>query len=518
MDKRKLKTLTPTQKVDLIQAVEDNEKTRQKTKLQIAKEFEIAPSTLSTILKSKDTILERFAAGDNRKRKREMDYPDVDEAVLRFFKQARAENISVPGPVLQGKAEYFAKELGYEKFHASNGWMEKFKSRHEIVFKKVCGESNAVDDQVCEDWLRKLQLHCTGYQPEDIFNADETALFFKCMPDKTMSFKNENCHGGKQSKERITLLFAANSTGTEKLKILVIGKSKKPQCFRGVKSLPVDYYANQTAWMNTQIFCEWLNKLNKKMKKDKRKILLFIDNCTAHTCFPQLSNIKIQFLPANTTSKLQPLDQGIIRNFKCIYRKEVVCRMLSDMEKKVATKITVLDAIRMATKSWKNVSPTTIANCFKKSGFSVEFNDLQENLVLKLNTQPSSEQWEAINRHLGMQDTISFEEFVDIDLHVPTDAKLTDEEIINSVIETSGEENDVDDDNNEADNVELLVETVSLNQAKKMIEQLKSFFEKCDNTPDAIFDNLINIDNAIDCERIKGARQSKLDEFFTKTF
>ena len=38
----------------------------------------------------------------------------------------------------------------------------------------------------------------------------------------------------------------------------------------------------------------------------------------------ELSNIKLLFFPPNTISKLQPLDQGIIRTFKTYYRKQVV--------------------------------------------------------------------------------------------------------------------------------------------------------------------------------------------------
>lgn len=60
------------------------------------------------------------------------------------------------------------------------------------------------------------------------------------------------------------------------------------------------------------------------MKINRKKILLFIDNCAAHTDLPALANVKVMFLPANITSKLQPLDQGIIHTFKRFYRREVL--------------------------------------------------------------------------------------------------------------------------------------------------------------------------------------------------
>lgn len=56
------------------------------------------------------------------------------------------------------------------------------------------------------------------------------------MPDKTLKFKGENCSGGKLSKDRITIMVAANMSGTEKKKLFVIGKSQKPRCFSSVKS------------------------------------------------------------------------------------------------------------------------------------------------------------------------------------------------------------------------------------------------------------------------------------------
>ncbi|GBP05895.1 hypothetical protein EVAR_79782_1 [Eumeta japonica] len=62
--------------------------------------------------------------------------------------------------------------------------------------------------------------------------------------------------------------------------------------------------------------------------------------------------VKIQYLPANTTSKLRPMDQGIIKNFKSLYRKEVVRNMLDNMEEKKNSTRNLLHAMRMADKAW----------------------------------------------------------------------------------------------------------------------------------------------------------------------
>jgi hypothetical protein len=62
------------------------------------------------------------------------------------------------------------------------------------------------------------------YAPRDIFNVDETGLFYNVLPNKTLCIKGKKCHGEKQSKLRLTVLLFVNSDGTEKLQPLVIGK------------------------------------------------------------------------------------------------------------------------------------------------------------------------------------------------------------------------------------------------------------------------------------------------------
>ena len=68
----------------------------------------------------------------------------------------------------------------------------------------------------------------------------------------------------------------------EKLPLLVIGKSKSPRCFKGVRSLPLEYTANRTAWMTGNIFQDYLTKWNSKLSRAHCTVLLIIDNCAAH--------------------------------------------------------------------------------------------------------------------------------------------------------------------------------------------------------------------------------------------
>src|SRR4051794_25031444 len=132
-------------------------------------------------------------------------------------------------------------------FSGSIGWIESWKRRHGISFYKSCGEAGAVSEEVVTAWLDSVWPGLkAGYADEDIYNADETGLFFKCLPDRTLNRKGRRCTNGKLSKERVTLMLCSNSTGTDKLTPIVIGKSAQPRCFKNVKSssLPVHYYSN----------------------------------------------------------------------------------------------------------------------------------------------------------------------------------------------------------------------------------------------------------------------------------
>ncbi len=162
-------------------------------------------------------------------------------------------------------------------------------------------------------------------------------------------------------------------TGTHKLKPLVINKAWKPHAFTqkrvNINQLPVEYHANKKAWMTSDIFMTWLYKLDRMFGRQKRKIALVIDNCPSHPKV-KLENIKLVFLPPNTTSRTQPMDQGIIQNFKCHYRAHYVKHgLLKAMERGQKPNWNVLDAIYGIQAAWNKVTPATITNCFRHCGF-----------------------------------------------------------------------------------------------------------------------------------------------------
>ena len=106
-------------------------------RLLIAKKYGISPSTLSTFIKNKDQIAEDFAntTSPSRKRARKPAIPEVDEAVLLWFTEARSNDAKLDGIMIRTKAEEFAKMLGKPDFKASDGWLTNWKRRNNITYK-----------------------------------------------------------------------------------------------------------------------------------------------------------------------------------------------------------------------------------------------------------------------------------------------------------------------------------------------------------------------------------------------
>lgn len=86
--------------------------------------------------------------------------------------------------------------------------------------------------------------------------------------------------------------------------------------------------------MTSLLFEEWVKELDKQFYAENRKILLFIDNCTAHPKSVQdkLKAIQLCYFPPNATSVLQPLDLGIIKTLKHYYRYALVKQRIENME------------------------------------------------------------------------------------------------------------------------------------------------------------------------------------------
>ena len=348
----------------------------------LASLFECGKTQIQTILRKQEAIMNDFEANGDGGRKifRSTDNEDINEAVYKWYCLARQRNIPISGPLLQEEALQIAKTIDPEtKFKASNGWLESFKKRHNLKQITISGECGDVQEETVAGWMERLKFLLRGYKPEDVWNTDETGCFYRALPDKSLAEVKKGYRGGKKAKERLTICFFVNAAGGRELPI-VIGRSANPRCFKGLrnKSNPhgLPYYSNSKAWMNTDIMTTTITKLNAKMKREGRKIILLMDNVSSHSRHLLFSNVKVVFLPVNTTSRLQPLDAGIIKNFKVHYRRQLLKHVLTKVNDEraggsassVCKSVNVLLAIKWIKLAWEEVSPDTIRNCFRHCG------------------------------------------------------------------------------------------------------------------------------------------------------
>ena len=334
------------------------------TQTELSRRFRCSQSTISKILSHKSEILKD--AADNmvkdHKRKRVGKAEDIEKALYTWFGDARARDAPITSLILEEKAKQFAASLDRPDFKVTNGWLCRWKTRYGIKYKKAHGEKNDADVESADVWTSTvLSEILENFEPQNIYNADETGVYYRALPDGTLTFATEKLSGSKKAKDRITALVTVNMDGTDKRPLLVIGKSKNPRCFRGVQQLPTPYKNNSNAWMTGDIFQDWLVSFEADMAKEDCNIVLVVDNCSAHPkhCADDLPHIKLVFLPPNVTSVIQPCDMGIIRNLKANYRRKVVSRVITHIESNcdvtvssIAKSITILDAMHMLKTAW----------------------------------------------------------------------------------------------------------------------------------------------------------------------
>ena len=111
-----------------------------------------------------------------------------------------------------------------------------------------------------------------------------------------------------------------------------------------------------------------------------------MDNAGCHPADAKgkFSNIKVVFLPANKTSMLQPLDLGIIQNFKVNYRKLLLTFVLAKIEQstsatEIVKSVTVLHALRWVAEAWERVKNDVIQKRFIKAGILDRSGDVVTN-------------------------------------------------------------------------------------------------------------------------------------------
>jgi len=180
-----------------------------------------------------------------------------------WVSKAMGGGILLTGEVLRRKWNAFADLVGIpedERLKLSNGWLGHFKDRNGLRQMKRHGEAASANTETVENERKRIQelIGKYGYQLRDIFNMDETGLFYgyvpvdscflnlelilscRMAPDRGLSDRKQS--GVKSKKVRLTYALTSNADGSEKLAPFVIGKAARPRAFNKKTGAQLGFY------------------------------------------------------------------------------------------------------------------------------------------------------------------------------------------------------------------------------------------------------------------------------------
>ncbi|CAB5393057.1 unnamed protein product [Rhizophagus irregularis] len=495
-------------------------------------ELNIDRSTVSKIWQNREKWMAVLSTSQTACtfRHRSVQYPELDKALQIWTAQAVTAGLPLTDMILQQKGIELAQMLniGENQIKFTNGWVYRFKKRNGLQRVKFSGEANSAPIETLPEERVRLRALLAKYDKEDIYNADETGLFFRMEPNQTLS--TGAVAGRKMDKSRVSVLFCANATGSHKI--------------RPLSTLPVIYRANSKAWMRSDIFIEWLKHLDYYFRTMDRRVLLLIDNAGSHfnpkrfkknddmddeeisesddeqeskkqkkkeKPAVDLTNIELVYLPPNTTAHLQPMDAGIIHSFKAKYKQEFCRHLIRQFDSgvdHVKNKLNIKEAIDYIAESWNNVTPTTIQNCWIKTGILPSCDDDntdEEDL--------DDDELENLLINLPEETADVLEYFQLLDREIPTEEHLTEEQIIDMV---RNEENQVEESEDDDENEEIPL--ISVKKAINGLETFVNYFEQQEDSEFNIGDLRIfrKYLRVIRVREINAKKQSTLDGFFDR--
>ncbi|XP_062844657.1 tigger transposable element-derived protein 1-like [Trichomycterus rosablanca] len=419
--KRQRKMLTIAEKVKLLDMLKERN-----NYAAVGRHYGINESTVRYIKKDEKNIRSTAAVSLNQGAKRVVS--GRNKAVVRmesalgiWIEDCRKKNIPVDTNIIREKAKKLYDRIvdagdaldddpqpgtsaeppsKRSEFTASKGWFEKFKKRFNLASVNLHGEAASADKVEAEKYVAdtfKAIIEEGGYRPEQVFNMDETTLFWKRMPSRTFIMKEEaQAPGFKAHKDRITLVMCGNAAGFM-IKPGLIYKSKNPRALKNKNKnlLPVYWMHNPKAWITRFLTSDWFHqcfipevKIYLAEKGLEFKVLLLLDDAEGHPLDLSNQGVKIEFLPPNTTSLIQPMDQGVIRAFKALYTRNTLQNMVEAMDmdddfslKEYWRKYMITSCLVNVQKALNDMKKETVNACWKKlwpevvhdyKGFSAE--------------------------------------------------------------------------------------------------------------------------------------------------
>ncbi|GET61132.1 CENP-B homolog protein 2-like [Rhizophagus irregularis DAOM 181602=DAOM 197198] len=337
-------------------------------------------------------------------------YPQLEEVMSIWVDQQISRNLTINGPIIQQKAVECANLLDITNFSASAGWLSNFKQRNNLHTYKKKGEAGSAPIDELPQMRAELREILQAYKLKDIWNCDETALFWRLEPSKTIA--HDPVLGKKCPKERVSILATCNASGDERLPLVFIHKYETPRALKGIekRSLPVWYYWNSKAWMQrNNARCHESENIN------------------------SLSNVKIKGDP-------------------------------------IPPPIDIFDSINLIADAWKKVSKKTILNSWARAGIlpnnNMEDSECSDNSDYEEDN--IGHELQSLIDELGFVDPLAVNDYINIDNRASAEEELSLQEIVDVVKRTNKREIE---EKEEQDEISTIVALNSIENVIKYIQQ-----------------------------------------------
>lgn len=526
---RKRIALSVSQKLDIIDYAEKNPTASQGD---IARHFSVAQPTVSTIIRKKDSISALATKGStNVKRNRQTNCSHLEKGLETFFDGCKSKALnSISYDLLASNGKSIAKELvrkglAEEKDFPStdSGWksyIQRFLKKRSLQSKRQHGESADANTEAAAKFFDEVWpglFESVAKDPSRVYNMDETGLFWRALPRRTFAKVDMNVKGSKVQKDRLTFAVTTCMDGT-RLPLHGLHTAAMPRAVAAAHTTPAAvlggrWTRNKKGWMTEVVFCEWLLSLNQQFQRKGKKIILLIDNCPAHkveAISDRLDFVNVVFLPANTTSIIQPCDAGIINAFKSNYRRLMLRKVgelvedpdIAKLDTSTLKKnINMLHCLQYAKAAWESTTESTIKNCWRKAGFSTDVQPLDDS---------AAEEEPAL-----VADAAELAELAELDQTAPTCIQPSDDPI-EIVAQIADELVEVDDDNEDEDDTDTpppaQPSTLELFQA---MDTLRHGLYAA-NANDRLLRHVADIETFLLNKKGSRAQQTTLTQFFTK--
>lgn len=478
----------------------------------------LSQSTVSDILGSRYQYLDSKSNPSISVRKGIGHWSDLENILFEWQHILNLKGAYISGDILIEKAHQIWASLPQYQNQPppsfSNGWLHRFKQRYNIKQHTHHGEAGSVPEEA-EEEMKALQTIAGQYKEEDIYNMDESGLFWRMPPSQSLSSFNRP--GVKRDKARVSIICCVNSSGTDRLPIWVIGNAATPRALRNINisAIGAVWRSNKKAWMDQIIMRQWLLVFYSHI--GQRSVLLTMDNFSAHLAglelAPPPSNIRICWLPKNSTSRYQPLDQGIIQNLKVYYRKQWLRYILYyyENDQDPLQNVTILNCIRWLVRAWNHdVLNSTIAACFYKS--TLVLNPVQ----LSVESPNLASLYVQVQQSGHLSNCMDIENFlnpVEESLEpVESEKELSSEGLLQHLITGASDTGDIYNEDQEDDSPEPAPLPKPL-EALNAVKLLISYMEGQDTSRTSFLRSLERFERDLDSEILASRAQVTLDSW-----